>query len=166
MNDQAKKLCFRKAHIDENDMIAALYQSVIGQAGCTWNESYPGEIELREDFETENLYVLTDDESVIGAVSVVHTNELDELECWQITDASVREIARVVVDKNYQGQHYSEIMLEQLFEILEKDHCRAIHILVASKNIAAQKIYKGLGFAERAECDMFGNHYYAYEKIF
>lgn len=159
-------LCFRKAKQNEKNAVSALYRSAIGREGCTWNEFYPGEIELREDFETGNLYVLAENRgAVIGAVSVVHTNELDDLACWQMTGYSVREIARVVISEAYHGHRYSEKMLQELFRIFKAEGCRAVHLLVGVKNAAAQKVYRSLGFTCRAACQLYGEHYYAYEKI-
>ena len=58
MNPDKSEMLLRKATAGEKDAIAAIYSSVIGQEGCTWNEYYPGETELREGLETGNLYVL------------------------------------------------------------------------------------------------------------
>ena len=48
-------------------------------------------------------------------------------------------------------------------DVFKKDGCRAVHILAASINAAAQKTYERIGFVARGECDMYGSHYIAYE---
>lgn len=166
MNTDKSEMLLRKATAGEKDAIAAIYSSVIGQEGCTWNEYYPGETELREGLETGNLYVLACGSEIVGTVSVVNINELDELGCWQVSGDAACEIARVAIHRKYQGHGYSGLMIKKLFEILISRGFRAVHILVAARNIAAQKVYKSAGFTPRAECDMYEDHYYAYEKLF
>lgn len=156
---------FRKARDGEQSAVAGLYRSVIGQAGCSWNEYYPGEIELCEDFTTENIYVLTLNEAVIGAVSVVHTNELDHLDCWHRKDGTQKELARVVIAAEHQGHGYAYEMMTRMLSVLRADGCGAVHLLVNSKNVSAQRLYRKFGFLPRGECDMYGHHYYACELI-
>jgi len=88
-------MIFRNVFSADLPQIASLYRAAIGFPGCTWNESYPGAFELEQDFASGNLYVLSEGETVIGAVSVVSPNELDNAYTWEVQNA--REIARVVI---------------------------------------------------------------------
>lgn len=72
-------------HAQQQDLtlIYGLYRAAIGRCGCTWDENYPGETELRNDAAQNCLYAAWIDGQLIGAVSVVPENEADDLEFWQ-----------------------------------------------------------------------------------
>lgn len=138
-------MIFRNAISDDLPQIASLYRAAMVTPGCTWDESYPGAFELEHDFASGNLYVLSEGETVIGAVSVVSPNELDDAYAWEIQNA--REIARVVIFQDYRGRGLAVQMLSLLFEDLRQKGCTAIHLSAACCNAAAIKIYQRLGFS-------------------
>lgn len=146
------------------DYVRAMYRSMIGHPGCTWNELYPDEETLNNDIQNDCLYVLIHNERTIGAISVVPYNELNELTCWQEYD-NVSEIARVVIADDYQGHGYAKLMVSLLMDMLKNDGCKAVHLLVSVGNPAAISTYKATGFVHRGESFMYGNNYYAYELI-
>lgn len=155
---------FRRAREEELDDVLELYMSVISTEFCTWNEYYPGKEEIKMDYENNNLFVMMEGNQILGALSVISGNELDELEFWKVRDRAVREIARVVVNRRFRGKGIAYEMVKKIEDILKKEGCTAIHLLVACKNIPAYKTYMKAGFEVMGECDMYGNHYYACEK--
>jgi len=156
---------FRKARPDERTAVAALYRSVIGQPGSTWDEHYPGEIHLQQDFSGGNAYVLLHDGVIIGAVSVIVPREYDELGFWQVCDGGQCEIGRVVIDRAAQGHGYAREMLSRLMTQLADEGFRAVHVLAAEGNPPARRTYEKLGFLPRGTYAMYGNNYVAYEKL-
>lgn len=155
-------MIFRNANSGDLPQIASLYRTAIGTPGCTWNESYPGAFELEHDFASCNLYVLSEGERVIGAVSVVSPNELDDACAWEVQNA--REIARVVISQDYKGRSLATQMLSQLFEKLKQEGCNAIHLSAACCNASAIKTYQRLGFAFLAQTHLYGHQFYLCEK--
>ncbi len=155
-------------HAQQQDLtlIYGLYRAAIGRCGCTWDENYPGETELRNDAAQNCVYAAWIDGQLIGAVSVVPENEADDLEFWQITDGTQREIARVVIADAYCGCGLAVEMLKLLFAQLAAQGCHAIHLLVAKENIPAIRTYQKLGFHFLGECHRYGIDFYACEKIF
>ena len=153
---------FRMATHDDAAQVLSLYESAKSGVLCVWNESYPSMTEIEHDLETGNLYVMTDGGKVIGAISVVPENELDGFDCWSCKDG--KEIARVVIDKAYQGQGLSFEMVQNIVPILRKNGCKAIHLSVVKSNIPAYKTYMKAGFAVVGEAQMYGNDYYLMEK--
>lgn len=160
MNEQ--KLNFRIARQGEEEQVLSLYQSAKGSKFCVWNESYPCMTEIEHDLETSNLYVMTDGSKVIGAISVVPENELDSFDCWSCKDG--KEIARVVIDKDYQGHGLSFEMMQNVESILRESGHKAIHLSVVKSNIPAYKTYIKADFAIVGEAQMYGNDYYLMEK--
>lgn len=77
-------LSLRPAEAGEEEKLLQLYRSMIGTPYCTWNEQYPTMTDILLDMQGCGLYVLTDESNILGTVSVVPENELDELSCWSI----------------------------------------------------------------------------------
>ena len=153
---------FRLARHEDGEAVLSLYQEARSGEFCVWNESYPTMAEIEHDLETNNLYVMTHGSKVIGAISVVPENELDEFDCWSCS--SGKEIARVVVSRSCQGQGLSFEMVQRILPILTEQGCKAIHLSVVKTNLPAYMTYVKAGFATVGEADMYGNSYYLMEK--
>ena len=157
-------MVFRKAGKDEAETVLALYRAVTGTPFCTWDESYPGEEEIRNDLSSGTLYVLEEKGELIGAISIVPENEFDGFDCWQVTD-NVREFARVVLRPDCQGKGLSVCLVEGIVQELRKQRTAAIHIAVAEGNVPARRLYQKKGFGIRGEADLFGHHFILCEKV-
>ena len=156
-------MIFRKAEEQDLEAVFALYRSVVGTPCCVWNDDYPGWPEIHEDFENGTLYVVSREEAILGAISIVVKNELDELTFWQQRDA--REIARVVVAPGQQGTGIAQRMVAEIAAILKARGVKSIHLLVARANPPAQSVYRKCGFQFLGSCFMFGHDYIGCEKM-
>ena len=143
--------------------ILKLYRSVIGKSGCTWDEFYPNETTLQEDFNAKQLYVLFKGKRMIGAASIVPENELDDLDCWYFKE-NAKEIARIVIAPEYQGKGYGKHLVNKLCLKMERTDCKAVHILVAKENHHALNLYRETGFQNKGHCHRYDLDFYAYEK--
>lgn len=157
-------LNFRTAFDEDAAEILALYKSMLGEPFCAWDESYPGEEDIKQDLASRNLFVMTDGTRILGALSVVSENELDGFSCWQCNDGAHKEIARVVVSKELRGKGLAYEMVKNIIRILRQKRCSSIRLSVAKGNIPAQKTYKKAGFESRAEAELYGGEYYLFEK--
>lgn len=159
-----ESLIFAPAVAEDADKILSLYRSVIGSEFCVWDEVYPGMEEIRADLETDNLFVLRSGAEIVGAISIVPENELDELECWRINDGKIAEIARVTVAPGFQGRGLALKMVQEIEKVLVDRGCKCVHLLVARENMPALKTYEKAGYTVMGECDMYGHRYFACEK--
>ena len=150
------------AEKEDAAQVLSLYKAAQMGEFCLWDDSYPTITEIQQDLETKNLYVITDDSKIVGAISVVPENELDGFDCWTHKDG--KEIARVVVDQAYQGQGIALKMVQSIETILRRQRCKAIHLSVAKSNIPAYKTYLKAGFTVVGQAQMYGNDYYLMEK--
>ncbi len=157
-------MTFRTATHADLDAVLALYEEAKRGPFCVWNEAYPTREDAEADLAGEDLYVLDDGGVVIGALSVVPENELDDQPCWQLTGEGVREIARVVVAAEYHGHGYAGVMVAHICAILRERGERALHISVATSNPPARKTYPRQGFVEVGEAELFGGAYVLMEK--
>ncbi len=108
--------------------------------------------------------------SIVGAASVVPENELDDLEFWTdpgeaAGEGKVFEIARIVISPRFQGKGLGKRLVTSLEEVLRERGCSAVRLLAAVKNIPACRTYLHCGFRILGECDRYGDHYYACEKL-
>lgn len=156
---------FRKAFEEEKNDVLKLYNDAKNEHLCVWNDDYPTIFEVEEDFKTNNLYVLVADDKVIGALSVVPENEMDDFEEWEQKD-NVIETARIVIAKEYQGNGYSLYMIKSLIEKCKLENISAIHLSCQCENIPAIKTYKKAGFKFLCTKFMYGNNYYLCEYLF
>ena len=157
-------MIFRKAIKNEAKIIRALYSSVIGMSFCTWNEAYPGEEEIQGDLSSESLYVLEEKGELIGAISIVPENEINDFDCWKVKE-NAREFARVVIRPDHQNKGLSFHLIEGVIEELRNQQVDAIHIAAAKENIPAQKLYAKMGFDFCDEANMYGHSFFLCERI-
>ena len=157
-------MVFRQAGQYDAKTVSALYSAVKGTEFCVWDESYPGEEEIKNDLAAGCLYVLEDEGDVIGAVSIVPENETDGFGCWKVRE-NAREFARVVIRPDRQGRGLSRLLVEGVVKELRARGAEAIHISVAKTNIPAGKLYAKAGFEIRGEADIFGGSYYLCEMV-
>ena len=156
-------MIFRKAQKNDEETVLALYKAVIGMPFCTWNESYPGMEEITEDLSARTLYVLEDGRELIGAVSIVPENELNDFDCWTIKE-NAREFARVVIRPDHQRKGLSVLLIEGIIKELRRRNVAAIHIVVAKENLPAQRLYQKMGFTFCGEAELFGHYFFLCEK--
>lgn len=153
---------FRKAKNEEAGDILALYRSVVGMPFCVWDD-YPGGPEIEGDLAAGTLFVLEQDNELLGAISIVPENEMDDFEGWQVNEGA-REFARVVIAPKHQGEGLSRLLLDGIWQEFTRLGVSAVHISVAKVNIPAQKLYRSFGFEFCGEKDMYGSSYYLCEK--
>lgn len=156
-------MIFRKAIQQDLDEVYKLYRSLVGSAMCTWDESYPGWIQINEDFQHDGLYVMEENSTIVGAISLVPENELDALPFWVCSQA--REIARVAVVPGLQGKGIAYQMVSALTAQASQAGVPAIHLLVSVENAPAQRLYRKCGFTFLNRCSMFGLDFFACEKL-
>lgn len=160
-----QKLALRPAQVGEAAQVQALYRSVLGTAGCVWDESYPTGENLQADLRSGGLFVLAGEEGVVGAVSVESDPELDDLPFWEDQSGGARELARVVIHPAWQGRGLAVGMLQELLSHLRAQGCSSVRLLAAVGNPAAVAVYRRLGFRFHGTCCRYELDFYACELL-
>ena len=101
--------------------------------------------------------------TIVGCISLVPENELDELPFWGCSRA--REIARVAVAPGLQGKGIAYQMVSVLTAQASQAGVPAIHLLVSVENAPAQRLYRKCGFTFLNRCSMFDLDFFACEKL-
>lgn len=156
-------MVFQKAQGTDLEAVFQLYKSVIGTPFCVWDDEYPGWQDIDEDYRNDNLFVMKEDDKLLGAISIITNNELDALDFWK--EPNAKEFARVVVAPNCQGRGIAAQMVAGVFRELRNRNIPAVHLLVAKANLPAQQLYRKCGFAFLGTCFMFGHDYIGCEII-
>ena len=74
---------FRKAVPDDAPAVLALYRSLLGRPGVTWDIEYPSMEFIRDDIQKDGLYLLTLPEGdLLSAASLLPDEELNDLPFW------------------------------------------------------------------------------------
>lgn len=155
-------MVFRLANQREVEKVLNLYREARKAPFSVWNEEYPSREEALHDWETGNLYVLTQEGTVIGALSCVPENEMDSLTCWSAKEG--REIARIVIGEAHRGKGLAGHMVSEAEKKLKALGCSSIRLSAAISNIPAWKTYRKLGYRTAGEEDMYGSRYFLMEK--
>ncbi len=153
----------RLAKENELLLILNLYKEARKEPFCVWDDEYPTIIDIKEDYKTNNLFVYVNGNEIIGAISIVPINEMDDCSEWKITN-KVCEIARIVIDNKHHGKGLARKMIESIFDLCKNRDFNAIHLSCQKDNLPAIKTYQKLGFSFVGEKFMYNNHYYLCEK--
>ena len=155
-------MIFRLATNLDTKQILQNYESVKDSSFCVWNDLYPTIQDIEDDLKHNNLYVLEINNEIAGSISIVNKNELDDLNCWNNSNA--KEFARVCIANKYQHQGYSKYLVSYCLDEIKNRGYTNVHISVAINNTPAVKLYESLNFKKVGNADMWGNSYYLYEK--
>lgn len=147
------------------DGVMGLYHMALGSPGCVWNENYPDRELISQDIQAGDLYGIRNaDGVVIAAVAKDRDEEVDSLPFWTKEYAPGAELARLVVHKRWKNQGLARVLHIQMQKELAKRGFHSVHFLVAEVNEPARRSYEALEYSFRGETDLFGHHYFCYEK--
>ena len=149
---------------EELSIVNSLYENAKLEQFCVWSDEYPTYLDIEEDFKLHNLFVMEFNNKIVGAISIISKNELDEFTEWQCKENTI-EIARVVVHHDYHGMGIAKNMVLQLIDICKINNCKAIHLACQCDNLPAVKTYQKINFNFLGKKFIFGHNYYICEYI-
>ncbi|MFJ7726774.1 GNAT family N-acetyltransferase [Neobacillus sp. NPDC097160] len=115
-----------------------------------WDRFYPNRFIVKSDIKMGNLFGLSTDKKIIGAVAV-DTNESKkyrELK-WEDEDGKPLMIHRLAVHPDYQGKGYGKQLLQFAEDYSLRNGYSSIRLDVFSLNSGAVKMYERAGYQER-----------------
>ncbi|NLT58660.1 MAG: GNAT family N-acetyltransferase [Clostridiales bacterium] len=132
--------------------VLALYRSLIGTPGCTWDLDYPdGETVLR-DIAEGSLYLLRQGDRIVSAAAAGQSDELAALD-WRAKNPC--DLARIGVLADCQRRGVGTRMLRSVVEAVRARGFDGIRILVARDNARALALYDKNGFCRGRAVRMF-----------
>lgn len=145
------------------DEIAAIYSSLVGAPGGTWNSEYPTLEHVRKDIENGSLYRLEEMGRTIAAAYLGEFEEIERPECFDKSFKNLGEFARVGVLREFQRKGYAEMLLRHLMDEAKERGFDGIALLVGRENEAAIALYEKLGFENCGEARLYDIDWYCFQ---
>lgn len=144
------------ARPEDEAAVLALYRSLLGTPGTTWNEYYPGPEEVTADTARGSLWCAWgEDGSLLAAASLGDDDpDIRDLSCWTPAAKSC-ELSRVGVRRDLHGQGMGEAFTRRLLEEAKAQGRETARLLVSRDNPAAARLYQKLGFRTCGETRMY-----------
>lgn len=154
---------FLLANNEDIPEILTIYKSLVGTAGCTWDDEYPNEESAKSDIKSKSLYLLKKADKIIAVASAGAFDELNHLN-W--TPQNPCELARIGVVPSFQNQGIGTIILQNVMQTMKTKGFDGIRMLVSKTNFAALALYNKNGFENCGETYMFDIEFYCYQLKF
>lgn len=69
-----------------------------------------------------------------------------------------------ILQEDYRNQGLARELLRSVMEVTKKRGYKSVHFLVSKTNYKALHSYAKLNFIKKDECDLYGEHWWCYEK--
>ena len=153
-----------KALPEDAEEITALYDSLKGSPGCTWDEGYPTPEFVRNDIEKrDSLYKVTDNGKIVAAAYLGEFEEVERPECFDKSLRRLGELSRVGVRREYHRKGVAFGMITSLLREAEKLGYDGVVLLVGTENHAAMRLYEKAGFERCGETFLYETHWFCYQ---
>lgn len=131
-----------------------------------WDELYPTEELLLEDFEKRNMYVLVCGGEVVCA-AVINEEQDEEYSsgCWKYNDGSVAVLHRLCVHPAHQRKGYGRETVLHAERKMKDTGYTAVRLDAFSQNPSALKLYEGMGYTRTGEVTFRKGTFFLYEKL-
>jgi len=134
-----------------------------------WNEAYPSKDVLDRDIELQQLWKLTENNTIIGVIVLTKIEDVEYKSVkWLTKNKYHLYIHRLAVHPTYQGKGYAQKLMSFAEDYALKNGFHSIRLDTFSKNARNQKFYKKRGYIKLEEI-YFPNQsefpFYCYEKI-
>jgi len=159
---------FRPAAASDLDAVAALYLRCArtGRENGTsdWDDDYPDRSFAADDLQAGGLYVLERDGTVIAAVTMLPTDDLDELDLpW--TDVPHCALMRLAVEPALQGHGIGGQMTRLISDEARKRGYHATRHMSAADNVASTPLYRRLGYREVGTARLYDIDFICFERL-
>ena len=149
--------------------VLALYRAAAAAANQSghshWDEDYPNAQTIRDDLENGYLYVWREDGEIVAAITYMHPYDLDGLGIsWTPAERAV-EACRFCLSPSQQGKGRAKAYFLGGMELLRGKGVQSMRYLCARDNIAAYKIYTGLGHRQLQNTELHGVEFYSFEAL-
>jgi len=127
----------------------ACAKHMISQGVFQWNEHYPNKNAFETDVSREELYVLEQDEQIIGTVviSIFMDKEYIPIK-WLTRNNNNIYIHRLAIHPKYQGKGYAQQLMDFAEAYALKNKYTSIRLDTFSQNKRNQKFYELRGYKQ------------------
>lgn len=139
------------------DMVSRCTKVMQDGGSDQWNDQYPNMDVIGEDLKRGALFVAEGEGRILGMV-VLDQNQEEHFETvdWKQVEGPHLIMHRLAVDPLAQGQGIARKLVTFAEEFALREGFRSIRLDTYSKNVAALKLYHGLGYDLRGEVNYPG----------
>ncbi len=142
-------MIFRLAGTDDLPQLYTVFgliaEKLNRENGQIWEEGYPCRF-FESDIAKDQLYLLSENETVLSAFALWSHDERSPRFCWEDNCADVLYFGRFGVNVSYVHRGIGGIMLRRAFEIAGQRSSHFLRLFAADKNEPAIKFYTKHGF--------------------
>lgn len=146
------------------EVILKLYHSLIGKDGCTWDFDYPSKVVVDNDINNESLYIVMDNETIIGAASAGNHGELEGIDCYSKDMKNPYDLSRLAVKTEYQNRGIAKYLIGHIEKQVFRRGGDGVRLLVDKTNSHAKAVYDKMNYLCCGDCTMYDNDWYCFEK--
>ena len=142
---------FRLAIIDDLPQLKATYKEIIKNMNNNniyiWDEVYPCEF-FEDDIKNNQLYLLINNNEIVSAFSLSHSNKGANSVNWKDNYAKVLYIDRFGVNVNYLRKGIGHTVLNKAIKLSKEKNVEYLRLFVVDENYPAINLYRKVGFEE------------------
>ncbi|WP_027127629.1 GNAT family N-acetyltransferase [Gelidibacter mesophilus] len=125
----------------------ACARSMISNGIYQWNEHYPNATAFEKDIDRDELYVLTNENTIVGTIVISTFMDDEYLPIkWLTPNDKNLYIHRLAVHPDYQGLGYAQKMMDFAEDYGKTNGYDSIRLDTFSKNERNQKFYEVRGY--------------------
>ncbi len=142
----------RLAKASEIDEILALTRAcakhMITKGIYQWNEHYPSREAFEKDISRNELYILENNDSVLGTVVISTFKDEEYVDINWLTPSTSKSIYihRLSVHPDYQGKGYAQQLMTFAESYASKNDYKSIRLDTFSQNTRNQQFYEQRGY--------------------
>lgn len=153
-----------KVTMAEAQEALAIYESLKGSPGCTWDEYYPALEHVQADIRAGALYGLYERGRLAAVAAMQRDAELDGLPCWDSEAVNPCELSRVGVIGECGGRGLAARLIAHAETDAQAQGFDSVRLLVGKRNSRAIGLYGKLGYAPCGEAWMYEQEWLCYQK--
>ena len=141
----------------------SLKQSGVDQ----WQDGYPNRKDIEDDIAAHNAYVVTENDIVIGIVTVSLDGEDDYISIqgsWK-SEQAYAVIHRMAVDDGHKGKGLSSEIIKNIAELCMSKGVYSIRVDTHEQNVAMNTVLRKNGFEYCGIVQVDNSDRVAYEKL-
>lgn len=146
------------------DDVAALYADCARAGNTHWTEAYPDRACAEDDAATGTLYVLVSQGRTVGTVTLLPTDDCEELGL-PYAPGKACVLCRLGVAPGWQGRGLGKRLLSMAEEQARKLGYAAMHLMCEENAARPRRLYEGAGYRPVGPVALYGHRYTAYEKL-
>ncbi len=125
----------------------ACTEEMINAGIYQWNQDYPSFKAFENDVNRKELYVLEEEEKIIGVIALTSLIDDEYLDInWLTPNNNNLYIHRLAITPKYQGRGKAQILMGFAEDFARKNKYISIRLDTFSKNLRNQKFYEKRGY--------------------